>query len=93
MTKAIEGLKLFSLDDHQREEYEQRLKAMRDYKASLAAEFKQGEEVGIKKGEELGKREAVIQGLKIGLDAKTLHKMTKIPVAEIEKIRRDLGLA
>jgi hypothetical protein len=26
----------------------------------------------------------------MGLDVKTLHQLTKIPVAEIEKMRRDM---
>jgi predicted transposase YdaD len=46
----------------------------------------EGEQIGIQKE----KREAVLQGLQMGLDVKTLHQLTKIPVAEIEKMRRDM---
>jgi predicted transposase/invertase (TIGR01784 family) len=100
MTKAIKELKLFSLDDHRREAYEQRLKAMRDYESSMAAEFQKGEQLGLHEGEQIGikkgkeeglkegKIEDVLNALKIGLDVETIHKITGVAKEEIRKLQK-----
>jgi predicted transposase/invertase (TIGR01784 family) len=103
MTEAVKQLKKFSLDDHQREEYEVRLKAMRDHRSSMAAEFKkgiekgeqigiqkgrqEGEQLGIQKGEQIGIQKTVVNALKSGLDVETIHKITGVAKEEIRKLQ------
>jgi predicted transposase/invertase (TIGR01784 family) len=89
MTKAIKELKLFSLDDHRREAYEQRLKAMRDYESGMAAEFQKGEQIGIQKGEQIGIQKTVVNALKSGLDVETIHKITGVAKEEIRRLQRE----
>jgi predicted transposase/invertase (TIGR01784 family) len=96
MEKAVKQLRKFSLDEHQREAYEVRLKAMRDEKASLAAEFQKGEErgkeEGRKEGEEIGikkgKEETVVNALRAGLPVDTIVQITGLSGQEIEKIKK-----
>jgi predicted transposase/invertase (TIGR01784 family) len=92
MEKAVKQLRLFSLDEHQRESYEVRLKAMRDEKASLAAEFQKGEEIGIRKGEEIGIKKGMVEAarnmIQEGMDTSLIMKLTGLSPKEVEKIRK-----
>jgi predicted transposase/invertase (TIGR01784 family) len=98
--QAVREIKMFTLDEMQREIYESRRKAIMDEVSKMADKFdsgfqegiKKGEEIGIKKGEEIGIKkglqEAVRKALEIGLDPKTIQQFTSVSLAEIETIRK-----
>ena len=87
MTEAVKQLKKFSLDDHQREEYEVRLKATRDYRSSIAAEFKKGKQEGRQEGIRQGKLEAIEMALEIKFGAEGLGCLEQIQkITDVDRL-------
>ena len=103
---AYQHLQLISQDKQKRLEYEAREKALRDYNQLMAEAEQKGLQQGLKRGIERGIEQGIKQGieqgieqkqievvkemLKLGMDKKTICKITKTEVKEIENIQKYL---
>ena len=88
--KANEELEYLTGDEAIKRKAELRDKWIRDYKGSMEYAKQEGLRQGIEQGIEQKQIEVVKEMLKLGMDKKTICKITKAEVKEIENIQKYL---
>ena len=88
--KAQEELEYLTGDEAIKRKAELRDKWIRDYKGSMEYAKQEGLRQGIEQGIEQKQIEVVKEMLKLGMDKKTICKITKAEVKEIENIQKYL---
>jgi predicted transposase YdaD len=73
-------------------EYEMREKALYDYKSSISAALKRGEQKGMKRGKQEGRKEGKQEGIKEGMKKGSIIALQQIGYSA-EKIASTLGMA
>ena len=90
--KAVREVTMFTQSDIERDIYENRQKAIRDKISAETEKYETGKQEGIQIGEQRGimaeKMEAVRNGLALGIDVATIHKITGISIKEIQKMKK-----
>jgi predicted transposase/invertase (TIGR01784 family) len=89
----LEELKVLSLNDEFRANYNAHIKAQNDQRSREANAKEEGiaigKEEGIAIGEEKGRKEIVIKLLKKGMALEDIAEITGISLEEVQKYRRD----